>query len=107
MVTGTMLERSGFTVLLAEDGRKGIDLYKNNAPDIVAVLLDLTMPDLTGDQVFEEIRGMDPSVRVILMSGYDQKEATKRFGTEGLAGFLQKPFAARVLRERLATLTAT
>jgi CheY-like chemotaxis protein len=106
-VTGAMLERSGFTVLLAEDGEAGIELYRHNAPDIVAVLLDLTMPHMTGDQVFAELRDINPNARVILMSGFDQKEATKRFGSDGLAGFLQKPFPAKVLRERLATVSAT
>jgi len=101
-VTETMLMRAGYSVLTAADGHTGIQLYGDNRSRIAGVLLDLTMPDLNGDQVFEAIREMDQKARVILMSGYDVQEATNRFAGKGLTGFLQKPFAASVLKERVA-----
>jgi CheY-like chemotaxis protein len=88
-----MLERCGFTVLQAGDGRQGLDLFQTRAADIRLVLLDLTMPRLDGLQAFKEIRRLRPQVPVILTSGYTEQEAITRFDGLGLTGFLQKPFS--------------
>jgi DNA-binding NtrC family response regulator len=56
------------------------------------VLLDLTMPHLDGEETFRQMRMLNPKVRVILTSGFNQQEAITRFTGKGLAGFIQKPF---------------
>jgi PAS domain S-box-containing protein len=95
------LERAGFEVLLASDGRAGIELFREKQADIAAVLLDGTMRQPDGDAVFRELRRLRPDVRVILMSGYNEQGlAGSAIGPE-LAGFLQKPFHAA---ELLATV---
>jgi DNA-binding NtrC family response regulator len=55
------------------------------------VILDLTMPKMDGVAAFGEISRIRPDVRVILSSGYGQQEAIRRFGGQGLSGFIQKP----------------
>lgn len=100
-VTDKLLTRLGMKVLTAKDGKEGLDTFRQHADDIDLVLLDLTMPFLNGDEVFREIRRLDPDARVILMSGYDEQEATTRFASADLSGFLQKPFAAGDLTEKL------
>jgi CheY-like chemotaxis protein len=100
-VTAKMLERSGYDVLVAGCGQDGLDVFEANRDRVMLVLLDLTMPDVMGDQVFQQLRQLNPEVRVILMSGYDEKEATVQFAGEGLAGFIQKPFSAKQLRTRV------
>ncbi|MEE9384045.1 MAG: response regulator [Nannocystaceae bacterium] len=87
-----MLELMGFEVLTAPDGVAALGLYRRRAAQMAVVLLDMTMPGLSGEQVFREMRVIDPKVPVILMSGYNEQDATSRFAGEGLAGFLQKPF---------------
>lgn len=98
-VTSQMLQRSGYSVVTAENGRRALELFEAHAAEVGAVLLDLTMPDLNGDQVFAKMRVIDPNARVILMSGYSEQEATNQFRGEGLVGFLQKPFTPATLNE--------
>jgi len=100
-VTSEMLQRSGYSVVTAENGRRALELFEAHAAEVGAVLLDLTMPDLNGDQVFAKMRIIDPNARVILMSGYSEQEATSQFRGEGLVGFLQKPFTPATLNERV------
>jgi two-component system cell cycle sensor histidine kinase/response regulator CckA len=96
-----MLERLGFEVLTAADGRAGVDVFREHADEIVCVLLDLTMPHLDGEQTFREIRRIRADTRVVLCSGYNRKDATQRLLGKGLAGFLQKPYGLDSLKEVL------
>jgi two-component system cell cycle sensor histidine kinase/response regulator CckA len=86
------LERSGFTVLTASDGREALEVFGAHRDEIDAVLLDLTMPELSGEEVFRKLRRIRADVRVILSSGYVEQDATARFDGMGLAGFIQKPY---------------
>ncbi len=91
------LERVGFTIIEAEDGRAGVTAYKARAADIRLVLLDLTMPHMGGEEALRELRAMAPDLSVVLMSGYNSQEVTTQFVGHGLAGFLQKPFRIPLL----------
>lgn len=85
------LEGAGFKVIEAEDGVDGFGAFVRHRSSISIVLLDLTMPRMGGDEVFEEIRKLAPEVPVVLMSGYTEEEATSTLVSKGLAGFLPKP----------------
>lgn len=87
-----LLERAGYAVLTASDGRAGIATFRTNPDAIACVLLDLTMPRMSGEQVLHELRATTPDVPIILMSAYSEAEATSRFDRHSLAGFLRKPF---------------
>jgi signal transduction histidine kinase/CheY-like chemotaxis protein len=91
-VAARMLERLGFAVLTANDGREGMEKFRADPARFTLVLLDLTMPHLDGEETFRQMRLLNPSVRVILTSGFNQQEAVNRFTGKGLAGFIQKPF---------------
>ena len=91
-VAGRMLERLGFSVVLAHDGRDGMDKFRGDPGRFTLVLLDLTMPHLDGEETFRQMRMLNPGVRVILTSGFNQQDAVNRFTGKGLAGFIQKPF---------------
>jgi two-component system, cell cycle sensor histidine kinase and response regulator CckA len=86
-----MLRELGYEVLTAEDGREAIETFKANS-GISFVLLDLTMPHLDGEQCFRELRRLDPQVKVIMSSGYNEHDVTSRFLGKGLGGFIQKPY---------------
>jgi signal transduction histidine kinase/CheY-like chemotaxis protein len=108
-VRGTLrvlLTSMGFEVLEAPDGREAIDVFAAHADAIAVVVLDLTMPKLGGREVFEELRRIRPGVRVVLSSGYDREETVRRFGAEGISGFLQKPYTMTDLAEKLSTALA-
>jgi len=96
-----MLERLGFRVLTALDGREAVDVFREHADEIVCVLLDKTMPHLDGEQVFSELRRIRPEVRVVLCSGYNLQDDTRSFASTGLAGFIQKPYSLGALRNKL------
>ena len=87
-----ILEEVGFTVLVACDGREGLELYKQHSAEIRIVLMDLTMPHMNGEQLFREIRQLNTKIPIILSSGYTEEDASKRFSEEGIAGFIQKPY---------------
>lgn len=91
----------GFETLEAENGRAGVEIFGRRAGEIAVVLLDMTMPDMTGEETFQELRRLRADVPVILTSGYNEIEATSRFTSKGLAGFLQKPFGPADVAARL------
>lgn len=96
-VVGRMVERQGFEVLRAEDGRIGLELFRTHADTLVCVLLDMTMPHIDGAETFRRMHQAHPDVPVILMSGYSEHDAMLQFAGKGLAGFLQKPFRPQEL----------
>ncbi len=102
-----VLTRYGFTVLTADDGRAGVEVFRARAEEIVLVLLDLTMPHLGGAAAFREMRRIQPDVRVILCSGYNEQDATDVFADTDLAGFVQKPYRLQTLTAALRTALDT
>lgn len=93
-----MLKELGFMVITAEDGREGVETFRNN-PGISFVILDLTMPHMDGEQCFRELRLLKPDVRVLMSSGYNEQEVTQKFVGKGLAGFIQKPYKLSELKD--------
>jgi two-component system cell cycle sensor histidine kinase/response regulator CckA len=106
LVAARMLERLGYRVLTAADGGVGVDLFRDHADAIAAVLLDLTMPHPDGEQTLRAIHAINPDARVVIMSGYDQHSLTERFAELNPAGFLQKPFRPSVLQDMIAQVLA-
>ncbi len=100
-VLSGMLTRLGFEVTPCEDGREGIATLAAAPSRYCVAVLDLTMPYLDGEQVFLELRKIQPDLKVILMSGFNEQEAVNRFTGKGLAGFIQKPFTFKSLAAKL------
>ena len=93
------LEKFGYRVLTANDGQEAVRVFETNTEDIGLVLLDLTMPVLSGDEAIGALKSKCPGLRVIVMSGYGESEVSKAFAGKGVSGFLQKPFTATRLAE--------
>ncbi len=100
-VAAEMLGKAGLTVLTAVDGQDGVDTFRARADEIDCVLLDVTMPKLPGLEAAQEIRRLRPDARIVLMSGFSEDDASRRFASLGLAGFLQKPYTLESLREKV------
>jgi CheY-like chemotaxis protein len=98
------LELKGFDVLEAEDGLVALALLQQRGAEVALVLLDMTMPHLGGEATFREMRQMQPEIRVILSSGYNEQEAMSRFMGKGLKGFLQKPYGPRELLAKVQSV---
>ena len=96
-VAKKILEKFGFMVLSARDGREGVDIFSKRYTEIAAVLLDMSMPDLNGREVLRQMAQIRPGVQVILSSGYNEQNAVANFSGLELAGFVQKPYQPATL----------
>jgi two-component system, cell cycle sensor histidine kinase and response regulator CckA len=94
-----VIKRLGLEVVQAANGAAGVYAFEVDPDRVSAVLLDLTMPDMSGDEVFQRLSKIRPGVKVILSSGYDRREATRNLGSLEPAGFLPKPYTAQSLRD--------
>ena len=96
-----ILERRGYRVVLADNGREAVDLFRVLGDKVSLVLLDMTMPVMSGEDAFRELKQIRPEAHVVLTSGYNEAEAVRRFNGKGLAGFVQKPFSSSRLIEKI------
>jgi DNA-binding response OmpR family regulator len=99
-----VLEVLGFDVLEAEDGRSAIEVLTANRAEVVAALLDMTLPGLSGADTLRELRRIRPDLPVIVASGRDESDAMDRVRTEANVRFLRKPFGLSELAEVLKTM---
>lgn len=97
-----ILEMHGWTIVAAANGEDGLALFRERQAEIGLVLLDLTMPGLSGEETFQQLRRIDPNIRVILSSGYNQAEVARRFNGQDHVGFIQKPYDDRTLVREVA-----
>ena len=91
-VTKEILESLGYTVYSAENGEKAIKIYKEKKDEIHLILLDMIMPGLSGNETFDRIKEINPSVKVVLSTGYSLNVQAQRIMDKGCDGFLYKPF---------------
>ncbi|HUJ74478.1 MAG TPA: response regulator, partial [bacterium] len=103
-VARRMLLHLGFEVLEAADGQEAVDTLRAHRDQVKLVVLDLTMPRMSGAETLRQMRSVRQDVPVILMSGYNEKVALDRLVGRNLGGFLQKPFKLEQLRERMRAL---
>jgi signal transduction histidine kinase/CheY-like chemotaxis protein len=91
-VTADLLCSLGYQVLVAQGGRKAMDMFGLHNNKIDLVVLDLIMPDIGGVKVFDHIRQINGHVKVLLASGYGQNDHVNKILERGCDGFIQKPF---------------
>ena len=89
-----VLDSAGFTVLEAGDGEEALEAFRTRSQEIDLVVLDLTMPRLSGQDTFHAMAEIDPEVRILFSSGYSSDDLT---GTEGVLGLLPKPYRPQIL----------
>jgi PAS domain S-box-containing protein len=91
------LEQAGFEVVEAQDGLEALERFKEHLTRVDLVLLDMTMPRMGGAEAFRRLRELSPGIRVLLTSGYTQKESLESLADLPPDGFLPKPFRVREL----------
>jgi PAS domain S-box-containing protein len=97
------LGRYGYTVLSASGGREAMDILEQRRDGVSLVLLDMTMPGMSGEDTLQALLAIRADLLVIATSGYNEMEALRRFG-EGLSGFIQKPYTPRTLAEKISSV---
>jgi response regulator RpfG family c-di-GMP phosphodiesterase/signal transduction histidine kinase len=86
-----MLENLGYRVLSAENGRKGLEVYKQHSKQISLVLMDWVMPELNGDKLYRALKAFDPGTRILVMTGYPLGVGSRSLLAAAGSGWIQKP----------------
>lgn len=96
-----MLEGLGYKVILANGGKEGLQLYERSNGKIDLVILDMIMPELSGKETFNALLDINPSIKVLLSSGYSLDDQAREIMQGGCKGFIQKPFTMMDLSKKL------
>jgi CheY-like chemotaxis protein len=99
-----MLRRHGYETLEAENGQHALEVIGEAPAPPALVLLDLAMPVMGGDQLIPILAEKYPEIKTIVSSGYPEEEARRNYPQELVAGFLQKPYTATALTEKVREL---
>ncbi len=89
----TLLKHLGYHVTAASNGAEAVAYYREHGQDLALVVLDMVMPGMNGRECFRALRDINPNVKAILVTGYDQNHAAQELLDEGVQGFIQKPYA--------------
>jgi signal transduction histidine kinase len=103
-VTAQMIERLGYTVIMARSGREAIRRFEENPQAVSLVILDMIMPEMSGGEVFDQLKRIDPQVKVLLASGFSMQGQAREIMNRGCVGFIQKPFTLEDLSLRLRSI---
>jgi PAS domain S-box-containing protein len=103
-VSRQMLEKLGYTVLTAGSGREAIEIYQKHLNKISLVIIDMIMPNLNGGETYDELKKIDPDIKVLLASGYSLGGQAQDILHRGCNGFIQKPFNINRLSHKIRTV---
>ncbi len=96
-----LLEKLGYTVLVADGGAEAIKLFKRHRDQIELVILDMIMPDMSGGETFSHMRALKPNAKILLSSGYSLDSRASAIMKQGCNGFIQKPFNLKKLSHKI------
>jgi PAS domain S-box-containing protein len=96
-----MLEKLGYRVLLAESGKSALKVYEDHRDSINLIILDMIMPDMGGSEAFDQLKAVDPSIRILLSSGYSLNGQASQIMKRGCNGFIQKPFNIEQISKKI------
>ena len=106
-VTQCLLEELGYTVILAENGLRGVEMYQLKGKQIDLVILDVIMPLMNGMDCFTRIKAINPAAKIIMSSGFTKDQSFEEFKEKGAIAFIVKPYPlhhlAQVLQEAFAS----
>ncbi|HUJ74115.1 MAG TPA: ATP-binding protein, partial [bacterium] len=87
-----ILERAGYSVIQAEDGVRGVEIYRERGERIDLIVLDMIMPRMGGEEAYDRLVGMDPAVKILISSGFSEEGRAAEVLARGAKGFLKKPY---------------
>jgi two-component system, cell cycle sensor histidine kinase and response regulator CckA len=93
-IGGEMLQSMGIPCIIAENGETGIRLYKENRQDVGLVILDVEMPGISGDKVYDILKELNPDLRILVASGYAKNHLETNYFKRKLDSsmYMPKPF---------------
>ena len=102
-----IIEKLGYKVIPCASAKEAVSLYRKNRSDIQMVILDIIMPEMSGDEVFDKLKEINPDVKVLLSSGYSIDGQARGILDKGCDGFIQKPFSIGELSEKIRKIMDT
>ncbi len=90
---GAILKECGYDVIEAKTGSEGIETFREKHKEISVILLDMSMPGLSGKETFKELKSIQPDVKVLLSSGFKLDPRVEEIIKFGINGFIQKPYS--------------
>ncbi len=106
-VNKDLLESIGYKVHAVGNGQEAIAVYMKKKDKINLVILDMIMPGLSGPDTFDRLREINPSVKVLLSSGYSINGKVQTIMDRGCNGFIQKPFKLEELSSKVREMLLT
>jgi two-component system cell cycle sensor histidine kinase/response regulator CckA len=103
-LVGAMVTRHGYNVLTADSGDHAITLLKNQKNPIDLLLTDVVAPGMSGPMLADKLVALQPGLRVLFMSGYDNTQVVQRYVVEKGHALLHKPFTVEELGRKVAEL---
>jgi len=100
-VNQEILKALGYNPMIARSGKKAIEIYKNNIDKINMVIMDMIIPGMSGKEVYDGLKNIDPKIKVLLSSGYNISGQAAEILERGCNGFIQKPFKLRELSVKI------
>jgi DNA-binding NtrC family response regulator len=100
-----LLSRKGYGVVLADGGRKGLELFRRERPDVI--VLDLNRPEMDGVAVLQQVRSLNPDQPVIILTGAGTPEKEQRVHALGVSEFVEKEFSLHRLGDALKRVLKT
>ncbi len=101
-----LLQELGYKVIAARSGEEAIRLYLKNADKIDLVVMDMIMPGMGGGETFDNLKAINPDIKVLLSSGYSINGQASKILERGCDGFIQKPFNLNQLSEKIQRIIA-
>ena len=96
-----MLDKLGYETLTAMNGTEALEIYKTRGNDISLVILDMVMPKVSGGETFDRLKQINPTIKVILCSGYSIDGQATEILERGCNAFIQKPFNLKTLSQHI------
>jgi two-component system, cell cycle sensor histidine kinase and response regulator CckA len=97
----SVFEEDGYRVVTAADGENAVEIFRSKKKEIKLVLTDMGLPKIGGWELFEKLRVIDPSLNVILASGYVDAEMRDEALKKGAKDFVQKPYVPAIILQRI------
>jgi CheY-like chemotaxis protein len=102
-LVGAMVGQFGYNVLTADSGEHALTLYKKNAP-IELLITDVVAPGMGGPMLADKLTDLQPNLRVLFISGYDNTHVVQKYVVEKGHALLSKPFTVEELRTKMTEL---
>jgi PAS domain S-box-containing protein len=100
-----VLKEIGFKVLTAAGGQEAVDIFQKKSKKVSCVLLDLSMPGMSGEECFEKLREIRPDIPVVITSGFTAEEIADRFQGRDPVEILQKPYSPKELGRIISSMS--